>query len=236
MKPISIKFIDSNTPYSPVFEDFYYAPGLGVDESTYVYLEGSGLIESLKNKEIKRFNVGEIGFGVGLNFLLTCEYFLKNSDSSQQLTYLSVEKHPVRNEDLQALYLQFSHLSEYSNQLLKQYPPLTPGTHELTFAAGRVKLVLILGDAQTIFTNLTLTPNQKIEFWYWDGCSPSKNPDAFQDSLFKELIPLSVPGAKAASFTAAGWVRRGLNTAGFKVEKRRGFANKRECIRVHFPE
>jgi len=237
VKPVTIQFIDSNTPYSPLFQDFYYTPGLGIEESSYVYLEGSGFINSLKSEKGKtQFNVGEIGFGVGLNFLLTYRQFLKNSSPSQILTYVTAEKHPVTIEGLQELYPQFPELSEYSKELLEQYPELTPGVHLLNFNEGRVKLVLMLGDAQEMFFNLKLKTEQKIEYWYWDGFSPSKNPDAFQETLFKGLIPISTPRAIAASFTAAGWVRRGLESSSFRVEKRLGFANKRECIRVHFPE
>ena len=237
IEPITIEFKDGTTPYSPLFGDVYYTHGTGIAESNYVYIEGSGFADALKNQKTKKhFRVGEIGFGVGLNFLLTYQHFLKHSTPEQHLTYVTVEKHPVRLEDLRRLYSGWDELSSVSSELLDQYPVLVPGMHSLTFAKGRVKMVLMLGEASEMLTKLALTDEQKIEFWYWDGFAPNRNPDAFQDSLFRELLPLSAPHARASSFTSAGWVRRGLESLGFKVTKRPGFGFKRECIQVEFPE
>lgn len=44
------------------------------------------------------------------------------------------------------------------------------------------------------------------------------------------MIRFSKPGGTFATFTAAGFVRRGLQQAGFTVERRKGFAHKRECL------
>ncbi len=237
IQPISIEFKDGLTPYSPVFQDVYYTHVTGIEESNYVYIEGSGFAEALKNRPYqKEFTVGEIGFGVGLNFLLTARHFLENSEPDQKLTYVTVEKFPVLIEDLKTLYQNTTQLGELPQELIQQYPVLVPGIHTLSFEKGRIKLLLMLGEAKEMFTNLSLTQNQRIEFWYWDGFAPNRNPEAFQDSLFRELLSLSAPGARATSFTSAGWVRRGLQSVGYTIHKRPGFGFKRECIQVEFPE
>ena len=237
IEPVSIEFKDSNTPYSAQFQDIYYTPETGIEESTYVYLRGSGFIDSLeKNPDQSHFTIGEVGFGVGLNFLLTYQYFFEHASPHQKLTYISAEKHPVLKKDLEKLYSVFPEMKKYSDELLDHYPVLTPGVHTLNLANGRLKLILLLGDAELMFSNLPIPTHQKIEFWYWDGFAPQRNPEAFKISLFESLIPISAPNARAASFTAAGWVRRGLEDAGFRVEKRAGFHLKRECIVVQFPE
>ena len=93
IEPVSLEFKDSHTPYSSLFQDIYFAPEIGVHESTHVYLKNSGFIDALaKSDPDKHFNLGEIGFGVGLNFLLTYRHFLANSNQGQKLTYLSAEK------------------------------------------------------------------------------------------------------------------------------------------------
>ena len=237
IEPISIEFKDGITPYSPRFGDVYYTHGTGVEESNYIYIEGSGFAEALeKSKDTKHFRIGEIGFGVGLNFLLTYRHFLKHARPDQCLTYITVEKFPVRFEDLKKLYDNWQDLSEYSSELLKQYPVLVPGIHTLTFAEGRVKLLVMLGEAKEMYGNLTLNEEQKIQFWYWDGFAPNRNPDAFEEPLFRILLPLSNADARASSFTSAGWVRRGLEAIGYRIRKRPGFGFKRECIHVEFPD
>jgi len=234
--PVRLEFQETRTPYSPMFKDVYFQAEQGIEESTYIYLNGTGFSEACKNRpEQKQFTVGEIGFGVGLNFLLSYRHFLEHSKPDQKLTYLSVEKYPIHLEDLVSLYSRFPELSSVSKDLLDQYPVLTPGFHSLSLSGGRVKLILMLGDAHELFPQVELAGNPGIEFWYLDGFAPSRNPDAFQDTIFASLSRISFPNACGASFTTASWVRRSLESLGFKINKRPGFGKKRECMTVLFP-
>ncbi len=74
MKVVRLEFRDERTPYSPLFEDVYFSPVSGIEESNEVYIEGSGFAESLASGK-PRITVAEIGFGVGLNFVLTVRHF-----------------------------------------------------------------------------------------------------------------------------------------------------------------
>jgi tRNA 5-methylaminomethyl-2-thiouridine biosynthesis bifunctional protein len=227
LQPTGLIFQDALTPVSPLFGDVYFYAQNGIEESRYVYLEGSGFTAELQSANARaHLTIGEIGFGVGLNFLLTLQEFSKSAAPSQRLTYISAEKHPVFLKDLQLLYSRFPELKKEAELLFESYPVLTPGFHSISFLDGRVTLLLLLGDAVAMFKNL----EAEIDFWYWDGFSPSKNADAFSAPLFLEVARLSAPQARGASFTAAGWVRRELEKVGFKIEKRVGFGAKRECI------
>jgi tRNA 5-methylaminomethyl-2-thiouridine biosynthesis bifunctional protein len=222
-----LEYQGNKSPYSTLFDDLYFAAEQGIEESTYVYLEGTELRErlSLESKG-SPLCVGEIGFGVGLNFLLTLREFNHSAHSSQSLHYFAVEKYPVFEKDLHDLYLRFPELKNEADLLLDRYPILTPGIHLISMLEGRVKLYLLLGDAAEMLTQLNAT----VDLWYWDGFSPDKNPEAFSEKLFAQVRRLSAAGARGASFSAAGWVRRGLELAGFRIEKRMGFQFKRECI------
>ncbi len=229
IQAVRIDFRDQKTPYSQQFQDIYFSTSTGVEESSYVYLEGSGFIHSLEKKKPK-ISVGEIGFGVGLNFILTLKKFIEESSDDQQLTYYSFEKFPVVKEDLDQLYGAYPDLKPTADLLLFQYPVLTPGVHLLTFLDGRVRLYLGLGDAKALLPQLEFT----VDHWYWDGFAPSRNPDAFSEELFQEIALHSNHHTQGASFTAAGWVRRSLEQLSFHVEKRPGFGKKRECITAIF--
>ncbi|HBD34398.1 MAG TPA: bifunctional tRNA (5-methylaminomethyl-2-thiouridine)(34)-methyltransferase MnmD/FAD-dependent 5-carboxymethylaminomethyl-2-thiouridine(34) oxidoreductase MnmC, partial [Cupriavidus sp.] len=63
---------------------------------------------------------------------------------------------------------------------------------------------------------------------YLDGFSPSRNADMWSDSVFRGLARLARIGATLATYTAAGFVRRGLKAAGFEVHKAPGFGGKRD--------
>lgn len=217
------------TPYSPRFEDVYFAEDQGIEESQYLYLQGSGFIDSI-SKPVRSISVGEIGFGVGLNFLLTLKAFKQSAPQGKQLFYFSAEQFPVSLADLQKLYALYPELQPEAQELLDQYPVLTPGTHVLRFWNRRAHLFLMIGEASQQFTSIE-TP---IEHWYWDGFAPSKNPEAFSDSVWAAIQSCSAPNAQGASFSSAGWVRRGLEASQYRVVKRPGFGNKRECIQAFY--
>lgn len=66
--------------------------------------------------------------------------------------------------------------------------------------------------------------------WFLDGFSPHKNPDMWSTHLFENVSALTRPAGTFATFTAAGFVRRSLQQAGFSVTKRKGFKHKREML------
>lgn len=74
-----------------------------------------------------------------------------------------------------------------------------------------------------------------MDAWFLDGFSPAKNPEMWAQPVLQQLARLSHPGATLATFTSAGWVRRGLQQAGFAVEKAAGYGRKREMsiARLH---
>ncbi|MDA0910540.1 MAG: FAD-dependent 5-carboxymethylaminomethyl-2-thiouridine(34) oxidoreductase MnmC, partial [Proteobacteria bacterium] len=69
-----------------------------------------------------------------------------------------------------------------------------------------------------------------VDAWFLDGFAPAKNPDMWSDDLFKEIYRLSHGETSLSTFTAAGFVKRALETQGFEVKKQKGFGHKREMI------
>ncbi len=49
----------------------------------------------------------------------------------------------------------------------------------------------------------------------------------WEEALLAEVGRHTAPGGTAATYTAAGFVRRGLAAAGFDVERRQGYGSKR---------
>jgi tRNA U34 5-methylaminomethyl-2-thiouridine-forming methyltransferase MnmC len=67
----------------------------------------------------------------------------------------------------------------------------------------------------------------KADAWYLDGFSPAKNPELWSPDLMEEVARHTAPGGTFATYTAAGFVRRGLRDAGFAVERLPGHGSKR---------
>src|SRR5690606_19532900 len=71
--------------------------------------------------------------------------------------------------------------------------------------------------------------------WFLDGFSPASNPQMWRDDILDLVARRSSPGARVATFTVAGVVRRGLAERGFSVAKAPGFGRKRERLEAHAP-
>lgn len=96
--------------------------------------------------------------------------------------------------------------------------------------ARRVELRLIFGDAAALLPEIGLMPNVAVDAFYLDGFSPAKNPALWSPQLCCALARLAGPGATLATWSVAGAVRRALANAGFAVDKRPGFADKRQML------
>ncbi|MBL8019343.1 MAG: FAD-dependent 5-carboxymethylaminomethyl-2-thiouridine(34) oxidoreductase MnmC [Leptospirales bacterium] len=219
-----------NEPRSTLYDDIYFMPGSGIEESTYVFLDSNQLSERFASLS-GSFNILETGFGTGLNFILTCARFQSHAKSGF-LNFVSCEKHPLRLQDLKralAPIESFSHLRPWVERLISSYPPLISGFHHC-YIAPNVRLTLILGDARE---TLPLVQG-KFQAFYLDGFAPSKNPDFWDSHILLRLSRLADSDATLATFSSAGSVQRALREAGFEVEKRPGFGAKREMIAARF--
>jgi len=209
-------------PWAVEFEDIYFSPGQGAEESRAVFLEGNNLAGRAKNS--RSFAICETGFGTGLNFLLTADLFLESS--SGFLHFVSFEKHPLRKPDLERALLRYP-ASIPKNALLSHYPPVVPGFHTIEIS-NRMILTLVFGDA------LLMAPLLRGSFdaFFLDGFAPSRNPDLWSEPLISELARVAKRGSTLSTFSAAGTVKRALEKSGFVVSKVPGFAGKREMIRA----
>ncbi|MFT7289378.1 MAG: tRNA 5-methylaminomethyl-2-thiouridine biosynthesis bifunctional protein, partial [Halieaceae bacterium] len=174
------------------------------------------------------FSIGELGFGTGSNFLLTRDCFLREAPPGVRLHYWSVDRHPLRRDDLQRALRGFPQLD--AGALLERYPPPLPGIHRRIFDGGRVLLDLVWADAAEALADIASLDKARMQAWYLDGHAPAKNPDMWSERLFRHMANASHPGATFSTYSAAGTVRRGLLAAGFAVRKRPGYGRKRESL------
>ncbi|GAB5415332.1 MAG: bifunctional tRNA (5-methylaminomethyl-2-thiouridine)(34)-methyltransferase MnmD/FAD-dependent 5-carboxymethylaminomethyl-2-thiouridine(34) oxidoreductase MnmC [Congregibacter sp.] len=217
-------------PRSLRHADTYYSAAGGQQESQHVFVDGSELKHACADTKQDVLRVAELGFGTGLNFLLTWACFRQYAPADKRLTYWGVDRHPLRSEDLRRALQAFPELESLASQFLMQYPIAYPGIHRCILDDGRVRLDLVWADAEDAVEELEYAAPESIDIWYLDGFAPSRNPSMWQPQLFESIARISKPGTRLASYTAAGHVRRGLQNVGFRLRKREGFGNKRECI------
>lgn len=218
---------EQGQPLSRGFGDVYFSRASGLEETRYVFLghnELPGRFAALPAGG--RLSIGETGFGTGLNFLCAWQLFERTAPADARLHFVSVERFPLTRADLRKALALWPELAPYADALLDQYVAVHPGFQRFVFANGRVVLTLLVGDVLEHLPEL----DARIDAWFLDGFAPAKNPEMWTPALFAELARLSAPGASLATFTSAGFVRRGLNEAGFAMQRVKGFGQKREML------
>jgi len=225
--PALLEFKDG-VPYSAAYGDIYHSADGGAGQARHVFLQGCGLPEAWGGRDL--YVVLETGFGTGLNFLTTWAAWRDDPARPARLHFLSVEKHPFCAADLATLHAQWPEFAALSNELLANWPTLTPGFHRIALDGGRVQLTLMLGDARDCLPQV----RAEVNAFYLDGFAPDCNPDLWQPKLFYTLARLAAAGAVAATYTVAAPVREGLSRAGFVCEKREGYGRKRHCLAAGF--
>lgn len=212
-------------PVSSVFGDVYFSKASGLEETRHVFIQHNqlpGRFDALAEHSL--FTIAETGFGTGLNLLCAWECFEHHAPASARLHFISAEKYPLTKADLTQALALWPTLQPFADRLLARYDNLPQGWHRLVLQEGRVYLTLMVGDVLDGYAEL----NHKVDAWFLDGFAPSKNPDMWQQPLFNHMARLSSPGTTFATFTSAGFVRRGLKEAGFGVSKVAGYGHKRE--------
>lgn len=230
-----IEWSDQSEPFSPLFEDVYFNTDEGVNESLYVFIQGNRLEQRWQDCLSPSFTIAETGFGTGLNFLITCLEFqrFKNkypNSPLKQLNFCSFEKYPLTVTDLKIALARWPLLNEFITPLLEQYPQPIAGCHHINIEPSNIYLDLWFGDVIDNLPLLVNAQNRSVDCWYLDGFAPSKNPDMWSKQLFQKIADSCKPDATIATFTAAGFVRRGLIDVGFNMQKRAGYGKKREMI------
>ncbi|WP_061250006.1 bifunctional tRNA (5-methylaminomethyl-2-thiouridine)(34)-methyltransferase MnmD/FAD-dependent 5-carboxymethylaminomethyl-2-thiouridine(34) oxidoreductase MnmC [Leptospira alstonii] len=214
------------TPVSDRFDDIYFSPENGLEETEHVFIGGNDLSNRWKNLNIQNsFCILELGFGTGLNFLTTWKKYVEHKDRFR-LHFISVEKFPLNREEISKALSAFSELEEIKKEFLSSYQDLIPGMNYFRFLEGSIHLILFLGDVGDALCEIS----GKADAIFLDGFAPSKNPEMWEESILKNLRNVSKVGTTFSTFTVARTVRDSLSSAGFTLEKRPGFGRKREML------
>ncbi|BDP29798.1 bifunctional tRNA (5-methylaminomethyl-2-thiouridine)(34)-methyltransferase MnmD/FAD-dependent 5-carboxymethylaminomethyl-2-thiouridine(34) oxidoreductase MnmC [Vibrio vulnificus] len=223
------------TPVSDQFDDVYFSNVNGLEETRYVFLKQNLIPERWQEFDRRRFVIGETGFGTGLNFLAVWQAFndfrRANPDATlKELHFVSFEKFPLSQQDLIKAHQAWPELAELAEKLHRHYPPAVPECHRIVLDNGAVTLDLWLGDIKDCLPSVPYGEEGIIDTWFLDGFAPSKNPEMWNQDLFNGMAKLARSECRVATFTSAGFVRRGLIEAGFAMKKVKGFGTKREMI------
>lgn len=226
-------------PTSQQFDDVYFSHTGGLAETQHVFIKGNDLVNRWSVLDERAcFVIAETGFGTGLNFLAVCQLWQQIAPSGARLHFISTEKFPLNKDDLTKALSSWQaeiQLQPWIDALIQHYPLPLLGCHRLHISSN-ITLDLWFSDAELSFDELIKNQQRmRVDAWFLDGFAPAKNGDMWRDSLFLKMAKLSHAQTTVATFTAAGFVRRGLLLAGFDVIKTAGFGRKREMISSRHP-
>ncbi|WP_426027151.1 tRNA (5-methylaminomethyl-2-thiouridine)(34)-methyltransferase MnmD [Brevundimonas sp. TWP2-3-4b2] len=221
---------DDGAPRSGRFDDVYFSQQDGLAETRAVFLTGCGLPGAWAGRD--RFTVAELGFGTGLNIAALLDLWRREGPTGAHLHVFSVEGFPLMRAEAERALSAWPELAEASEALLSAWPEPTPGFHRLDLPAFNATLDLAVGEVAWALAQWS----GLADAWFLDGFSPSTNPAMWSDAVIDGIAARSAPGARAATFTVAGSVRRGLADRGFSVAKRPGHGRKRERLEAWLPD
>ncbi|MEP3920333.1 tRNA (5-methylaminomethyl-2-thiouridine)(34)-methyltransferase MnmD [Ascidiaceihabitans sp.] len=208
-----LEWRDGGVPVSKHFDDPYFSLDNGLAETRHVFLEGNGISARLCD----RLHIAELGFGTGLN-LLTTVLAWQVSGAGKPLHFTSFEAFPMAQDDIAKALSSFPELHAIAPQFVKALQWDAP----FEVVPG-VTAHVIVGDARQTLPAW----RGRADAWYLDGFSPAKNPELWSPELMSEVGRHTASNGTVATYTAAGFVRRGLEDAGFDVMRIKGFGRKR---------
>ncbi|MNK28145.1 tRNA 5-methylaminomethyl-2-thiouridine biosynthesis bifunctional protein MnmC [compost metagenome] len=199
-------------------EETYHSKHGALQEAFHVFINnGLNLINSCE------INILELGFGTGLNVLVTIdEYLKKNIDT--KIHYFGVEKYPIFFEE--ASELSYSEL--FVNNFVKD---LSLKIHQLDWeVSNELTKNFYLTKLKKDFFDLKSANLPPIDLVYFDCFGARVQPDLWEMELLEIVASKMKSGGLLTTYASKGSVRRNLIELGFEVEKKQGPPGKREMM------
>lgn len=208
---------NSKTLYIEALDECYHSHHGALQEAEYVFIQNG--LKKVRQNEI---NILEMGFGTGLNVLVTMAEFLKMKGI--RINYFSLEKYPISLEEAK----QVAHDELFESPIVKE-------TYREIHACEWGKLVEIqpgffLKKMKTDFFALRNIDLPLINLVYFDCFGARVQPDLWEKTLFELIAEKMQSDGLLTTYSSKGSVRRALQELGFSVEKLAGPKGKREMI------
>ncbi|MCC6584297.1 MAG: tRNA (5-methylaminomethyl-2-thiouridine)(34)-methyltransferase MnmD [Chitinophagales bacterium] len=209
----------SSSLFVKELDEHYHSVHGAIQESVHVFIN-AGLNQKINHQPV--INVLEIGFGTGLNALITC---MEAIASKSLIKYTAIEKYPLNTALVAELnyctILQYKNCDEIFNSI---------------HAAGwgraiSVKDSFTLEKCEMDFKDIMFT--NQFDIIYFDAFAPSAQPELWTESIFASMFEALKPGGILVTYCAKGIVKRTLKSVGFELEALPGPAGKREMTRAH---
>lgn len=212
----------SHTLFIPSLGEHYHSFHSSVRESEHVYIHAG--LEEARKVFGNDLNVFEIGFGTGLNALVTA---LAGAARQLQIRYHSIEKYPLSKETCEALnYCDFIEVPG----CVEVFSSLHDAPWGAEINAGGLLLKKIDDDFFSFATQ-----SEFYHLIYFDAFGFRAQEEFWTEAVFEKCLKMLRPGGILVTYASKGLVRRNMAAAGFQVDKLPGPPGKREMVRAVKP-
>jgi tRNA U34 5-methylaminomethyl-2-thiouridine-forming methyltransferase MnmC len=219
----------SNTIFNSEVGENYHSHHGALQESKHVFVK-SGLQYFLmqKNKvsptggdlEGATISILEVGFGTGLNFLLSADYC---STKNIQLDYTGIEAYPLSDDMISQTGYDEYVTTNLWQEFIKNYPSALQNPIKLNEACRLQIANTKLMDFQS---------NQKFDVIYFDAFAATYQPEMWDEAAITHTLQFLKPGGVFVTYAITGNLKRIVKSLGLKVEKAPGAPGKREMLRA----
>ena len=212
---------NSHTIYIPELDEHYHSVNGAIQESNHIFIN-AGLKEYISRfSSNELINIFEMGFGTGLNALVTYLYAKKED---LNIRYHGIEKFPLDNNLLERLnYAEELNCSQDDFRKIHSTEFETESKIDSDFLLKKMHTDL-----------LSFTSKIKYNIIYFDAFGPDVQPELWTEEVFNKVASIMDKNSIFVTYSAKGSVKRALIAAGLTVEKVPGPPGKREMIRAFY--
>lgn len=207
----------SNTLYNETIGEHYHSKHGALQESRHVFIDAGLKFASQGKSEI---SILEVGFGTGLNFILSFEYCIENN---VKLNYTSIEAFPLTTDIInQTGYSEYVS-SEIWNDFISGYDASLKSAQTLSPLCELEIPHTTLADFNTY---------KKFDLIYYDAFSVQHQPEMWSDEIIAHACSFLKPNGTFVTYAITGKLKRAVKANGFTIEKLPGAPGKREMLRA----
>jgi len=210
----------SHTISVPEMKVTYHSVHGAIQESMHVFIQ-AGLRDSGVFDFLGVNHVLEIGFGTGLNALLT---LIEADKQKNRIYYTAIELYPLNEAEISSLnYCEQLNKPNYKRLFEKMHQGEWEEMFEITDYFRLTKIKCSLPD---------FSSGNSFFLIYFDAFAPNAQPELWTKEVFEKLYNMMTEGGRLVTYCSKGDVRRAMQAAGFNVVKLPGPAGKREMLRA----
>jgi tRNA U34 5-methylaminomethyl-2-thiouridine-forming methyltransferase MnmC len=206
----------SKTIYLPHLDETYHSSHGAVQEAQHVFIK-----YGLQAVEQNEYAVFEMGFGTGLNALLT---FIEAETTGKIIHYAGIEAYPVDVD----IAMQMDYYTLVGNEHQPKFEELHTvewnKNHRLAPNFSFEKIHAKIEEH--------VPKNEQFDVVFYDAFGPRAQEDMWTPAILQKMYDLLKPDGFLVTYCAKGQVKRDLKALGFEIEPLPGPPGKREMTRA----